>query len=66
MVTLTARNGVTLSASASQNGFPPSSFARKFKVPGMGDFAAREDGRKRRAERRQRLASKSAYLDSRD
>ena len=66
MVTLISRNGVTLSANATANGFPPSTFARKFKVAGMGDYAARVEGRQRRTERRQRLASKRAYLDSRD
>lgn len=66
MVTIVSRTGVSLSASATINGFPPATLARPFKVAGMGDYAAREEGRQRRQERRQRLAAKSAYLDSRD
>lgn len=63
MVTIVSRTGVSLSASATLNGFHPATLARPFKVAGMGDYAAREEGRQRRQERRQRLADKRAYLD---
>lgn len=66
MVTIVSRTGVSLSASATINGFPPATVSRKFKLAGMGDYANREEGRARRQERRQRNAERFAYLDSRD
>ncbi len=64
MVTLKTANGITLSANASQNGFPLRVAA--FKVPGMGDYAERNDGRQRRRVRRERISDKRAFLSSRD
>lgn len=67
MVTITARNGVSLSRNSSENGFPPATVARKFKTARhLGDFAESDIGRARRQERRQRRAERFAYLDSRD
>jgi hypothetical protein len=63
MVTFTNRNGVALSAHAVLNGAPmPAAIA--FTTPGAGDFAERQDGRARRAERRARIAGKRAFLFS--
>ncbi len=66
MVTFNSPRGVTLSRNASDNGFPPSTVARKFKqARHLGDFAESELGRERRAERRARLADKRSMLDAR-
>lgn len=63
MVTATARNGVTLSANSRTNGFPPAGVAVIFKLATHeGDFAECDLGRKRRAERRARIADKRAFL----
>lgn len=60
MVTFTHR-GVTLSAHAFDN---DRAIGVPVLTPGRGDFAEREGGRKRRKARRNRLASKRAWLES--
>ena len=65
MVTISP-NGITLSANASANGFPPATFSVIYKVQRHeGDFAACDMGRRRRAERRERIADKRSTLDAR-
>jgi hypothetical protein len=57
-----SRNGVTLSANASANGFPLRSVPAVYTVAGMGDFAERDAGRERRRIRRERQNEKAAFL----
>lgn len=65
MVTL-SRNGITLSKSATDNGFPPACIAVLYKVQTHeGDFAACDLGRQRRAERRATIARKRSWPDAR-
>ena len=62
MVTITARNGVTLSANAGQNGFPPSTVAKVYKDQRhLGDFAESDLGRARREERRNKAARRAFF-----
>jgi hypothetical protein len=62
MTTIQNSRGISLSASASVNGWPvatPSAIT----FPGRGDFAEREGGRIRRNERRARIAFKRSGLE---
>jgi len=63
MVTYRDKRGITLSANAAANaielGLAPLQSMR-----GRGDFAARVGGRIRRMDRRARIASKRAWLES--
>ena len=61
MVTIKNAAGVTLSANATLNGFPR--VVVPFKVPGMGDYAKRDEGRARRRQRLERIALKRAELN---
>lgn len=49
-MTIIKRNSISLSANASENGFPLSE--RPFVTPGAGDYAERDAGRDRRRVRR--------------
>lgn len=59
-MTIIKRNNISLSAHASENGFPLSD--RPFITPGAGDFAGRCEGRDRRKVRRARLADKRSFF----
>lgn len=59
-MTIIKRNSISLSANASENGFPLSE--RPFITPGAGDFAGRVEGRDRRKVRRLRISDKRAFL----
>lgn len=61
-MTIIKRNSISLSANASENGFPLT--ARPFLTPGAGDFAGRVEGRDRRKVRRLRISDKRAFLAS--
>lgn len=61
-MTIIKRNSISLSANASENGFPLT--ARPFLTPGAGDFAGRIEGRDRRKVRRLRISDKRAFLAS--
>ena len=56
MVTI-VRNGISLSASATLNGFPLPSYA--VRSIGAGDFANSDAGRARRAARRNKAAQRA-------
>lgn len=59
-MTIIKRNSISLSANASENGFPLSE--RPFITPGAGDFAGRCEGRDRRKVRRAVCAAKRSFL----
>jgi hypothetical protein len=59
-MTIIKRNSISLSANASENGFPLT--ARPFLTPGAGDFAGRVEGRDRRKVRRLRISDKRSFL----
>lgn len=61
-MTIIKRNSISLSANASENGFPLT--ARPFLTPGAGDFAGRIEDRDRRRVRRARLSEKHSYRNS--
>lgn len=61
-MTIIKRNEISLSANASENGFPLSE--RPFITPGAGDFAGRSEGLDRRRVRRQVRAGKRSWLEA--
>ena len=63
MVTTTYK-GVTLSAHAVRNGARAPSFVGVLMTPGRGDFAAGDDGKARRMERRNARSAKRSFLAS--
>lgn len=60
MVTRIGLHGVTLSANATENGFPR--LVTPFRTPRAGDYAKRPEGQARRRIRRARIADKRAFL----
>lgn len=59
MVTFTNQRGITLSASATLNGFPLP--ARVLRSVGAGDFANSDAGRARRNDRRNKAAQRAFF-----
>jgi hypothetical protein len=62
MTTIQTARGISLSAGAVLNGWPMPTPSR-LTFPGRGDFAEREGGKRRRMERKARLASKHSGLE---
>lgn len=65
MVTIISRTGVSLSAGAGQNGFPPANVAKVYKVQRHeGDFAESDLGRARRQDRRNKRMTREFFARS--